>query len=306
MITINTAKGLIKVETWEDIQSRFGFVKNLNPKEHELDSIIGRYVFPEKAHCGLSHCHRPHARGYIVATKDGHETNIGKDCGKRIFGVEFELLARKFDRDMAEKENREILWSFHSQVAGLEANISALRRAEKGADWVHKNTQILLNRSLKCPSEVVHQLTAMAKNKSNILSKQHEATESEIKDLEAIQLKRLRRPYYVNEELAEIAGIEALYSENDIRSLVIFELEQKLKQFKMTNIDLMTFEELSKWKKWTSSTTITMQKAIDAVEYGRRLLIPTNLEPLLKVITLGPDRILFRSFIESLKERVKV
>lgn len=84
MIAINTAKGPFKVESWEDVLERPGFTLDLDPNLHKLDSVIGRYVFGDMVRCGLSNCHTPHTRGYIVATKSGRETNIGTDCGSRI------------------------------------------------------------------------------------------------------------------------------------------------------------------------------------------------------------------------------
>lgn len=138
MITLNSEQGLISVENWEDIESRPGFITNLNPSDHQLESIIGRYLFKEKIRCGLSNCHTPHAKGYIVTTKDGQSTNIGKDCGKKYFGVDFEYLSKKFDRDITEKENRNYLFSFSFQIEEVERTISDLRKKERGADWVYK------------------------------------------------------------------------------------------------------------------------------------------------------------------------
>lgn len=87
MITLNTDKGLIRIEAWEDVESRPGFVKNLDPTKHELASIIGRYILKEPIRCGLSNCHTPHAKGYIVTTKEGHETNIGKYTLRMTLGT---------------------------------------------------------------------------------------------------------------------------------------------------------------------------------------------------------------------------
>ncbi|MEF9443407.1 hypothetical protein OWT26_25875 [Burkholderia sp. 1A5] len=107
LITINTDKQLIRVDTWDAILERAGFTNDLDPKQHELKAIIGRYAFRDKLRCGLSSCHTPHNRGYIVVTKSGLETNIGKDCGKTHFGVDFNDMSRQFERDVTEKENRE-------------------------------------------------------------------------------------------------------------------------------------------------------------------------------------------------------
>ncbi len=99
MITLNSEQGLTTVDSWEDIEARAGFVTNLNPAEHKLESIIGRYLFKDKIRCGLSNCHSPHAKGYIVTTKEGLSTNIGKDCGKNISALISETMSKKFDRD---------------------------------------------------------------------------------------------------------------------------------------------------------------------------------------------------------------
>jgi hypothetical protein len=133
MITLNSDRGLVRVEDWEDICTRPGFTGNLNPAKHQLASIIGRYVFGFVIRCGLSNCHTPHTRGYIVTTKDGLETNIGKDCGKVYFGVDFEEQARQFDRDMTDQENRELLWNFTFKIDEFDERVRALRAGARGA-----------------------------------------------------------------------------------------------------------------------------------------------------------------------------
>lgn len=302
MITISTEKGLIKVDEWNDIIERPGFKQSLNPNEHELASILGRYVFAEKVHCGLSNCGTPHTKGYIVATKDGNETNIGKDCGKNYFGVDFELMARQFDRDMTEKENRDLLWNFTFQLEEFETKIATLRSGEKGADWVHKHSQVLINPNPRMPLEVVRTMAAMVKTKSDVLRVQRQATEHEIENEEALQNKKIARPYYIDEPVANILGIEALYPENDLRKLLVLELEEKIKTFKSKKIDEMTFEELSKWKKWAVSVDLTLETASTTTRYGQELLSHKNLVPLLKVIEKGQDQDLFRNYLETIRD----
>ena len=123
MIVLGNQRELIRVETWEDITTRPGFDGNLNPANQKLASIIGQYGFKDQVPCGLSNCHTLHQRGYIVVTKEGRETNIGKDCGKNYFGVDFEELSAKFTRDIREKENREKLWSLSFRLEDVNAQI---------------------------------------------------------------------------------------------------------------------------------------------------------------------------------------
>ena len=93
MIVLNTGKELVRLESWADIEGRPGYSDNLDPSQHKLSAILGQYAFSAQIRCGLSNCHTPHHRGYLVVTQSGRETNIGKDCGKTYFGVDFEALA---------------------------------------------------------------------------------------------------------------------------------------------------------------------------------------------------------------------
>jgi len=300
VITLNTDKGLIKVESWDDIRSRPGFAIDLNPAEHALQSIIGRYIFKDKIRCGLSNCHTPHAKGYIVVTKDGQETNIGKDCGKTYFGVDFETLSRKFDRDITEKENREKLWSFSFQLEELRARITELRGAERGADWVYRNTRPLVFQNKGCPDEVVGRVASMIKTRQGVLSTQREATAQEIANLEAIQRRTLPKPYYFDEPIAEIAGIEALYPESDLRALLVLDLEENIKSFEEKNIDTLDYEALRHWVKWGGSIEKTIDQANQVVSRGRVLLNPANLQPLMQILITQADVTMFRAYLKEL------
>jgi hypothetical protein len=97
VITINGEKELVRVESWADIEARPGYDGKLNPAAHELDATIGSYIFADKIPCGLSNCRTLRDR-YLVPTKDGRPTNIGKDCGRIYFGADSETMSRQFDR----------------------------------------------------------------------------------------------------------------------------------------------------------------------------------------------------------------
>jgi hypothetical protein len=169
LITINTDKQLIRVDTWDAIMERAGFTDDLDPKQHELKAIIGRYAFRDKLRCGLSSCHTPHNRGYIVVTKSGLETNIGKDCGKTHFGVDFNDMSRQFERDVTEKENRETLWSFHFRLDELAQTIEGIRKGYRGADWLYKRSRPLVELNRGCPAAVVRRVGDMIKTGSTLL-----------------------------------------------------------------------------------------------------------------------------------------
>lgn len=300
MITLNSEKGLILVESWGEIESRPGFIGDLNPGSHKLKSIIGRYVFAEKIRCGLSNCHTPHAKGYIVVTEDGHETNIGKDCGKTYFGVDFEILSRKFDRDLTASENRETLASFSFHVEDIEKRIHDLRTSERGADWVYKNIRPLLTIGRGCPDEVVRKIGAMLRARNALLTVDRVATQTEIESIEAVEGRQLPRPHYIAEPIGQISGFEAMHQENDLRDLLVLGLEQHIRDFREQAIAELSHDDLRRWVKWVHSIENTMERAEAAVVAGQALLLPNNLELLSRVISGQADQSKFRAFLNEL------
>lgn len=306
MITINTEKGLIDVHSWNDILERPGFRSGLNPSEHELKSIIGRYIFGDKVPCGLSNCRTPHAKGFVVTTKDGLETNIGKDCGSKYFGIDFDEQAKQFERDLAAKEDREMLFGFTSRVSVLEERIKILRSGSRGADWVNRNCQTVLNPA-KIPVLCSRKLSDLAKQKSARLTVPREATKAEFDQMSNAIGKNLKWPQYVDEVIAEIRGIEALYQEYNLRNLLIVEVEEKLRTFKLQNIDFLSTEKLRYWKKWVLSLDQIIERAEFAVNRGRLLFSVENLKPLLKLpgMEAAEYRTLFETFLATLKPEEK-
>jgi hypothetical protein len=86
-----------------DYEARAAFVGPLRIDVASLDRIVGKIELPAKpesawAHCGLNGCNTAHRFGYVIRTKDGSETNCGRDCGKREFGVRFEEVEARAKR----------------------------------------------------------------------------------------------------------------------------------------------------------------------------------------------------------------
>lgn len=298
MITINTDKGLVKVDDWEDILSRPGFDPNLNPRQSELETIIGRYIFSDKVNCGLSSCHTPHTKGYLVATKDGRETNIGKDCGKKYFSVEFETLSRKFDRDVTESDNRESLWSFHFQLEELENKIRLLREGENRADEIYKKSQLLLKVMGGCPRPISQKVSELVRVKSNIITVPRIATAKEVEDIEVIEKRKIKGPHYIDEPVAQLDGLEVLYKENDLRQILIMNILQNLNAFKKLNIDQLSYKELQHWVKWKGTIEVEMDRAEYAISRGTKLLSRDNLQKLSNIPLEKEEKALFKDFLK--------
>jgi len=303
MIILNSSKELLRVENWADIEGRPGFTNHLDPKNHELASIIGRYAFSDRIRCGLSNCHTPHAKGYIVSTKDGRETNIGKDCGKNYFGVDFETMTRQFDQDITDKENRDRLWSFSFRIEDLKQNVQTIRTQPQGADWIFHSSRPLVEAGRAVPNEIVRRIASMVKTRQNLLSVEREATEAEFEQLEAARGRKLQRPQYVDEPIGQLDGMDALFPENDLRQLLVIDVEQELRTFEELEIDTLNSASLSRWNKWIGTVDPTVERASTAVEAGRRLLRAENLQPLVQLLQDKEQAQRMKKYIASIGHR---
>lgn len=87
---------LLRFEHPSQWRERPGWRQRIRLSEHNLARIVGGYHLGRDLwqHCGL--CNTEHGRGYVVATTEGLETQIGKDCGLKHLGARFEELERQF------------------------------------------------------------------------------------------------------------------------------------------------------------------------------------------------------------------
>lgn len=299
MIVLNNTKELIDIERWEDIESLPGFTNNLNPEFQKLEAIIGKYHFRDKIQCGLSNCHTQHAKGYIVATEDGRVTNIGKDCGRKYFGVDFDKLSAQFDRDFTEKKYREQLWAFKSKLEQLKHKISEIRDQPHGAKWVYTMLERLF-KSEHVPEEIGSHINSMAKSGEYRLYTDRQATKQEVENLEAATNKKIPLPHYFREPFAEIAGMNALLPENNLRNLMTIELEEKIKVFESMNIDSMNFKTLGEWVKWVEQVPVLMKRAITSLKSGQLLLTQENLAPFSQRLLQSSQKSSFQKYLKSL------
>ena len=291
MITLNGEKELTRIHDWADIVARPDFDGELDPTAHELEAIIGSYALRDKIPCGLSNCRTPHGRGYLVATKDGRTTNIGKDCGRVYFGVDFETMLSQFTRDIAAKEHRERLWSFSFRSDEMNAAVANLRKGDErsaGADWVHKKTRPLLVLNSGCPAPIVRRIVQLLRTGGDEVLGIREATREEIARDEAMSGRTVKRPHYVEVVIGRIGHLDALRAENDLREILIVDLESNLKAFADLDIDNLLPSQLSFWSKWVSGVERSLERASESIRLGRALLTRENLAPL---ATLASDPI---------------
>ena len=305
MITLNTEKGLVRIESWEEITDRPGFVANLDPATVELEAIIGSYLFKDHVKCGLSSCHQPHGRGYLVTTKDGPETNIGKDCGKKHFSVDFETMRKAYERDLQNKEWREQLETLQGRIPSYLDAIKHIRAGNTGADSLYTLLQSMTSRGKGAPEIVVEELLKMAKARNGRITRQRQATSLEIENLEAIQAKEIRRPHYIEEEIGNLAGISALYPEHNLRELLVLDVTKGLERIQQLDILSLSEGELRLHTNWASGLDAKLKTAKQAVREVKIFLSPSNLSKLEVLIREKEDKRSFSKFLTQMRHRLE-
>lgn len=175
-----------------------------------------------------------------------------------------------------------------------------MRKKERGADWVYKKSRPLVSAGKDCPEVIVRRISTMLKTGTSTLSVQREATQKEIETLEAMQNRKVSRPHFVEDPIAEIGGIQVLHPENDLKELLVRDLEENLQVFKSKDIDSLNFDELRHWSKWINSVDSVLEKATTVVSLGNTLLSRNNLESFNQILTKRDDITLFRSYLKDL------
>jgi hypothetical protein len=297
MIVINTEQGLIRIKKWEDITELAGYVPQIDPKESKLETITGRYIFREPVKCGLSNCGTLHKRGYVVKTPKGEQSNIGKDCGKKHFGVEFEELSRQFDRDLEAQENREQLSSAQFKVEEQLQRISDIQQRERGANWV--------NRSLKSfwstlPRLVKDRVYGMVKSRDPKITVSRLATSQELAILkEAKELDEGAKEAYITDTVGTLSGFTSLYKENDIRELLIVDLQSGLKGLLELDISSFTEFQLKKHVKWAGQVDSKFDKAEVVIGDANKFFQTTNLLQLLSIAQDPEEQKVLKSYAKK-------
>ncbi len=300
MITLNTDKGLVKISSWQDVIERPGFTSRLNTKKEKLKAIIGNYTFGDKKNCGLSNCNTAHNNGYLVVTNTGVETNIGKDCGMKYFGVEFQNQKKIYDASVTEMNNRERLWEFNFQLDELNNVIEQIDSSAYGARWCYATLSMFSHPTSGIPDRIRDHLYKMKKQRSSELVREYAISKEEISSL-----KNSLGSKYGNEIMGNLSGFSALYHENEIRELLVSQIKKPISNFEKLDIDSLSQKELKHAVKMISKIDSSMDNlrgsVIDHVEF----LKPQNIKQLEYLLVDKDEKERLHVVVSNLAKSIK-
>src|SRR5690606_7653159 len=167
---------LVDLKGPSDLIDRPAYNPSLVATDSKLAEVLAPYHFDAPYPCGLASCRQPHQHGYLVVTVDGIETNVGQDCGKRIFGDEFETKAN-IQRKRAERKYQ--LDRLHQGLADKEkylARVAELYRRKFGTKWADASLRRLKD---AISHQTASKLHAMAARGDTAVESVREATSEE-------------------------------------------------------------------------------------------------------------------------------
>lgn len=305
MITLNSERGLVRIMSWDDIESVPGFTSDIDPKTVKLKEIIGSYTFDALIPCGLSTCHQPHGNGFLVAAADGRVTNIGRICGKKHFNVEFTHMSRIFLAAVRAQQSREFLGELKNRVPGISAEVATIKNGQHGAAWINARVNQLTGSSAALPTSIVNAVRQAVRRGDGTLIIERAATKKEREErfaaMDVKGLEHLRRnvPFVVEDRVGQLDGFPALAPGNGLRE-VLGTIEPFLTALKEADIESLSDKQLRELTKAGGELDANLERLRSIITAGRRLLKRRNIQQLTRFATSSTDNRLFVAFLRDL------
>lgn len=305
MITLTTDKGIVRIESWDDILSRPGFLQSVDPKAIKLKNIIASYDFEAMVPCGLANCHQPHGKGFLVVTECGHETNLGNVCGKKNFSVTFTRMKHAHLNELRAQENREALHAAQSRLDGMREEVAALRGGDHGATWIHGRVSLLLGKRVGLPSSVTALVRDLSRRPDGAIFSDKAVSQADQADRQAAQEvagldRRAPLQRFERVRVGNLDGHIALQPNLCLREIVVLTIEPFLESISNVDIDKLSQHALRKLAKSAGEWNSTIQRLRDAVTAGTRLLTKANITQLKGSLSDRKDRAALQEFIDAL------
>jgi len=288
---------IVMIECADDISGRPSFHEKLIFEEgvRGFDKILGVYRFKDTwIRCGISDCRENHLHGYLISTTDGLETVIGKDCGKKIFSVEFVEQMKIVDAFHSRRRKIETVKKLKNELTYVLVAVENLQRSNidlselkdqfKGA--VPPGTLSLLQERARKGNTAIMQTVRMTKSEWAAHREVNRSTERQrhSRGFKEISIGELRGLDYLlgNSEIIIITSLL-----NPLRDLA------KLKDHEMDDLDN---SRISTWAKLANELPQRIKTAQTFINDGYKFFTESNLLELKKLdIDMGPLRFLIQN-----------
>ena len=310
IININSSTGFIQLYDFDEIKKREKFVSIFDPKGKELVKVIGSYEFDEEIHCSLTDCNQPHKKGFIVLTSTEEETNIGNNCGERIFGhIHFSTLRKSYKTELEIENNLNIISNSRDNLdKWYEQLIFHYNKSGNNARWAWETLTRIFSPSV-IGQFAYKELDRMKRTLDGKVTVDRVAT---TKEAEIFKAQGKKTPYFVEITLGEVKYISVLSQSDELKRLVLDDIRDTLRLIE--NIDLNNptrdYKKLSEIAKRANNIESNFKRINFIVENTKKFFVKQNFDPLYSKLVdyyAGSDKNVninrLSNFINSLKNQ---
>ena len=247
---------LVDLKGPADLTCRPAYHSPLDATDSKLAEVLAPYDFAKPYPCGLASCRQPHQHGFLVVTVDKVETNVGKDCGRRIFGEDFAIKANLQAARASRKRQLDTLQGVLDHKEELLGRISELYDRKTGTRWANAELRSLKERPLlHFPA---NKLYAMASRGETAVIDVREATKEEKAQHRAFNpgAKPLK---YMEETVGHLQGLKFLATNPHDAATA---LKDKLYELASTDLKTLSAKKLQDWVEWANG----IERKFDDIE----------------------------------------
>jgi hypothetical protein len=253
-----------------DLTRRPAYRSPLNATDSKLAEVLAPYDFAEPYPCGLASCRQPHQHGFLVVTVDKVETNVGKDCGRRIFGEDFAIKANLQAARASRKRQLDTLQGALERKEELLSRISELYDRKTGTRWV--NTRLRELRESPSFTFPAKKLYAMATRGETAVVDVREATKEEKAQHRAFNpgAKPLE---YTEETVGHLQGLKFLVSNPHDTATT---LKNKLYELEGIDAKSLSPRKRQEWVEWANGIEREFDDIEDSLDSALRFFADDN------------------------------
>lgn len=301
MIYLLEGEEFAEVDSWQTICDRPNYLENLIAQDRRLEKIIGYYELPNKVKCGLSNCHTPHFKGYVVETDNGTETNIGHTCGTKYFDVQFETMSSEFLNSLEFAKAKIFIKENKSKVFEYWQAVTSLEVGQKNIKWaINLHTQITDPDIIGISA--YRALRQMQANNNGNVTISRPPTKKEI---ELAQISGQPTPQAVEIVVGFISNIDFLSPHNDLIDLYEKQLRGTVKSLEEADPEKLSRTQMRPIVNGINALNTRIEKAKEIVIQSRAFFNKDNLSQLLNSLEENENVSLadvkrYKDFLEKL------
>lgn len=278
-----------RFDSVEEIRALPGYVPEIDPATAKIIKLLGWYTFRDEVACGRANCHQPHKTGYVCETEDGRVVQIGNVCGEEYFGDTFVRLKNELEEAKRRQSRRATLAEVLDRADEILDRAEDLKSRKYGASWVNRSCT---NFKREVPGEVMEHIIRRARTGDTAIKQLRRLTQDEVEIRRIAEARPIRvggdeeEEVEIEETVAVIQGLEVWGG--DLKSLVVDEIEEKLRELQRMDILQLPQRKLIEWAKWADSLPQLFERAEELVSAGRAFFTEENINNL-KRLKLTPD-----------------